>query len=39
MEKNIVILFDGTSNDVSHQRTNILRLFGTLEKSKRQVVW
>jgi uncharacterized protein (DUF2235 family) len=39
MGKNIVILCDGTSNEVSADRTNILRLFGTLEKSDRQVVF
>ncbi len=39
MGKNIVILCDGTSNEVCAERTNILRLFGTLEKSDRQVVF
>ena len=39
MPKNIVILFDGTSNEISSNRTNILRLFGCLEKSKDQVVY
>ncbi|WP_346897713.1 DUF2235 domain-containing protein [uncultured Roseibium sp.] len=39
MGKNIVILCDGTSNEVSADRTNILRLFGTLEKNDRQVVF
>lgn len=39
MAKNIVILFDGTSNDVSEHRTNILRLYGALEKGPGQVVW
>jgi len=39
MGKNIVILCDGTSNEVCADRTNILRLFGTLEKSDRQVVF
>ncbi len=39
MGKNIVILCDGTSNEVSADRTNILRLFGTLEKSDRQIVF
>ncbi len=38
MSKNIVILFDGTSNEISNDRTNILRLFGTLEHSARQIV-
>lgn len=39
MSKNIVILFDGTSNEISADRTNILRLFGTLERSERQIVY
>lgn len=39
MPKNIVILFDGTSNEISADRTNILRLYGTLEKSDRQLVY
>ena len=39
MPKNIVILLDGTSNEISANRTNILRLYGTLEKSNRQLVY
>lgn len=39
MPKNIVILFDGTSNEISHDRTNILRLYGVLEKSSEQLVY
>jgi uncharacterized protein (DUF2235 family) len=39
MPKNIVILLDGTSNQVSANRTNILRLYGVLEKSARQLVF
>lgn len=39
MPKNIVILLDGTSNEISSDRTNILRLYGTLEKSDRQLVY
>jgi uncharacterized protein (DUF2235 family) len=39
MGKNIVILFDGTSNQISENRTNILRLYGALEKSERQLVF
>ncbi|MDF3075507.1 MAG: hypothetical protein K0S54_3174 [Alphaproteobacteria bacterium] len=39
MPKNIVILLDGTSNQISASRTNILRLYGTLEKSERQLVY
>lgn len=39
MPKNIVILLDGTSNEISANRSNILRLYGTLEKSDRQLVY
>lgn len=39
MSRNIVLLFDGTSNSVSRNRTNILRLYGMLEKSDRQLVY
>lgn len=39
MPKNIVILLDGTSNEVSRKRTNILRLYGVLEKSDEQLVY
>lgn len=39
MAKNIVLLCDGTSNEISQDRTNILRLFGTLEKGPEQVVF
>ena len=39
MPRNIVILLDGTSNEVSANRTNVLRLYGTLEKSERQLVY
>lgn len=39
MPKNIVILCDGTSNEISEDRTNILRLFGTLEKNAEQIVY
>ncbi len=39
MKKNIIILMDGTSNQVSANRTNILRLYGVLEKSDRQLVY
>ncbi|TDK39752.1 DUF2235 domain-containing protein [Rhizobium deserti] len=39
MSKNIVLLFDGTSNEISADRTNILRLFGCLERSSRQIVY
>jgi uncharacterized protein (DUF2235 family) len=39
MSKNIVILFDGTSNEISADRTNILRLFGCLKRSPEQIVY
>jgi len=39
MAKNIVILCDGTSNEVSEDRTNILRLYGTLKKDVNQLVF
>ncbi|WP_122075884.1 DUF2235 domain-containing protein [Pseudophaeobacter sp. EL27] len=39
MSKNIVILCDGTSNEISQDRTNILRLFGCLKKSPEQSVF
>ncbi|NLS04539.1 DUF2235 domain-containing protein [Rhizobium sp. P32RR-XVIII] len=39
MAKNIVILFDGTSNEISADRTNVLRLFGTLKRSDEQIVY
>lgn len=39
MSKNIIILCDGTSNTISTDRTNILRLFGTLKKDETQLVY
>lgn len=39
MAKDIVILLDGTSNEISRKRTNVLRLYGCLEKSERQLVY
>ncbi|MGO4564017.1 DUF2235 domain-containing protein [Rhizobium sp. 2YAF20] len=39
MAKNIVILFDGTSNEISADRTNILRLFGVLQRTDTQIVY
>ncbi|MGI9490186.1 MAG: DUF2235 domain-containing protein [Geminicoccaceae bacterium] len=39
MPKTIVILCDGTSNEISEDRTNILRLYGALTKSEDQVVY
>ena len=37
--KDIVILLDGTSNQISTRRTNILRLYGCLKKSNEQLVY
>ena len=39
MTKTIILLFDGTANTVKANRSNILRLYGCLEKSDRQLVW
>lgn len=39
MSRNIVILLDGTSNEISSDRTNILRLYGTLAKNENQIVY
>lgn len=39
MPKNIVILLDGTSNEISKKRSNILRLYGTLGKTADQIVY
>jgi len=39
MPKNIVILCDGTSNEIGGDRTNILRLYGTLVKDESQLVF
>lgn len=39
MAKNIVILCDGTSNQIEHDRSNILRLYGCLKKDKDQIVY
>lgn len=39
MPKNIVILLDGTSNEISSNRTNILRLFGALKRDEEQIVY
>ena len=38
MTKNIIILFDGTSNEISENRSNVLRLYGTLKKDADQIV-
>jgi uncharacterized protein (DUF2235 family) len=39
MPKNIVILLDGTSNEIEEDRTNILRLYGVLEKNSDQLLY
>ena len=39
MARNIVILLDGTSNQISGDRTNVLRLYGSLDRSKKQLVF
>mgnify|MGYP002621570170 FL=1 len=39
MPKTIILLLDGTSNTISAQRTNILRLYGCLRKSPAQLVY
>lgn len=39
MPRNIVILLDGTSNQISGDRTNVLRLYGSLERSDNQLVF
>ncbi|MEL7257269.1 MAG: DUF2235 domain-containing protein [Pseudomonadota bacterium] len=39
MPKNIVLLCDGTSNEIARNRTNILRLYGCLKKDADQLVF
>ena len=39
MSKNIVLLLDGTSNQISRDRTNVLRLYQTLQKNESQLVY
>lgn len=39
MARNIVILCDGTSNGIKAERTNVLRLYGSLERSGNQIVF
>lgn len=39
MARNIVILLDGTSNGIKANRTNVLRLYGTLAKDAGQIVY
>lgn len=39
MSKNLIVLCDGTSNEISEDRTNILRLYGALKKDASQIVF
>ena len=39
MPKDIVLLLDGTSNEISSNRSNILRLYGSLQKNESQLVY
>ena len=39
MSKNIIILLDGTSNGIEENRTNVLRLYGTMKKDTGQIVY
>jgi uncharacterized protein (DUF2235 family) len=39
MSKNIVICCDGTSNDVTSDSTNVLRLFRSLQRNERQIAF
>jgi uncharacterized protein (DUF2235 family) len=39
MPKNIVILLDGTSNQIDGDRTNVLRLYGCLKRNPEQKVF
>lgn len=39
MRKNIVLLLDGTSNQISQDRTNVLRLYQTMKKDESQLVY
>lgn len=39
MTKTIVILLDGTSNEIARNRTHILRLYGCLKKDDTQLVY
>jgi len=38
MPKTIAILLDGTSNEIKCDRSNVLRLYGTLQKNEEQLV-
>lgn len=37
--RRIVVLLDGTSNEIAEDRTNVLRLYGTLQKNDEQLVY
>ncbi len=37
--RRIVVLLDGTSNEIAEDRTNVLRLYGTLQKNDGQLVY
>lgn len=39
MRKNIVLLLDGTSNQISQDRTSVLRLYQTMKKDENQLVY
>lgn len=39
MGRNIVILLDGTSNQIGGERTNVLRLYGCLKRNDAQLVF
>jgi uncharacterized protein (DUF2235 family) len=39
MAKTIVILFDGTSNEITADRSNILRLYGCLRRTENQLAY
>ncbi len=39
MPRTIILLLDGTSNEIKADRSNILRLYGTLKKSADQLVY
>lgn len=38
-KKSIIILCDGTSNEIENERTNVVRLYGCLKKNDEQIVW
>ncbi|MCR9112482.1 MAG: DUF2235 domain-containing protein, partial [Rhodobacteraceae bacterium] len=39
MPRNIILICDGTSNEIAKNRTNMLRLYGTLIKDEQQMVF